>query len=290
MRKIETYERFHRHIAAWHDREIDPVLVVGPPSVGKSHAYATRLGNRPYHRFGGRQTPLHVYKTLHDDPHLPVVLDDISALLQEDCFRDMLKGLCESGQRTLHWGTTTSKLEGRPRTFTCTSPVLIVMNKISSRDADVAAILDRCDAIEFAPSKPEIIARMHEIFPADTELVDLIAELPTLPSLRTLVKARRWNNSKHLNLVEELLAECGAPQAVVHLARIIEGYPESEWCSRYLAETGLTDRTFRRHKRLALQLVDCHAPAERCPDVRRCLPERPSTAGKASDDSDSMLA
>ena len=287
MRKVDTYERFHRHIDAWLDREIDPVLVVGPPGVGKSHAYASRLGNRPHHRFGGRQTPLHVYKAMHDDPHLPVVLDDISALLQEDCFRDMLKGLCESGRRVLHWGTTTNKLEGRPRTFTSTSPVLIVMNKIPSRDGDVAAILDRCDAIEFAPSKPEVIARMHELFPAEAELIDLIAELPTLPSLRTLIKARRWQNSRHLKLVEELLAECGAPQAVVHLARIIEAHPESEWCNRYVSETGLTDRTYRRHKRLALQLVDCRVSTEPCPDVRRCLPKRPSADGDGTNGHDS---
>lgn len=286
MRKVETYERFHRHIAAWLDREIDPVLVVGPPGVGKSHAYASRLGNRPYHRFGGRQTPLHVYKSLHDDPHLPVVLDDISALLQEDCFRDMLKGLCESGERNLHWGTTTNKLEGRPRSFRCTSPVLIVMNKIPSRDADVAAILDRCDAIEFTPTKSEVIARMRELFPADGELIDLIAELPTLPSLRTLIKARRWQNSRHLKLVEELLAECGAPQAVVHLARIIENHPENEWCARYLAETGLTDRTYRRHKRLALQLVECRASSEPCPDVRGCVLGRSSTADDEPDGCD----
>jgi hypothetical protein len=289
MRKVDTYERFHRHIAAWLDREIDPVLVVGPPGVGKSHAYATRLGNRPYHRFGGRQTPLHVYKSLHDDPHLPVVLDDISALLQDDCFRDMLKGLCESGERNLHWGTTTSKLEGRTRSFCCTSPVLIVMNKIPSRDADVAAILDRCDAIEFAPTKSEVIIRMRELFPADAELIDLIAELPTLPSLRTLIKARRWQNSRHLKLVEELLAECGAPQAVVHLARIIENHPENEWCARYLAETGLTDRTYRRHKRLALQLVDCRASPQPCPDVRGCVPDRSSTAADESNGCDTQL-
>ena len=226
-------------------------------------------------------------RQLHD-PHLPVVLDDISALLQEDCFRDMLKGLCESGERNLHWGTTTSKLEGRPRSFRCTSPVLIVMNKIPSRDADVAAILDRCDAIEFAPTKSEVIARMHELFPAEAELIDLIAELPTLPSLRTLIKARRWQNSRHLKLVEELLAECGAPQAVVHLARIIKTHPESEWCARYLAETGLTDRTYRRHKRLALQLVDCRAAAEPCPDVRGCVPDRSSTAADESNGCDTQ--
>ena len=90
---------------------------------------------------------------------------------------------------------------------------------------------------------------------------------------------------RSIKLVEELLAECGAPQAVVHLARIIETHPENEWCARYVAETGLTDRTYRRHKRLALQLVDCRASAEPRPDVRRGLPDQPGPARDGSDDS-----
>lgn len=274
MRRIETYERFHRHIAAWVDRDIDCLLVLGPAGFGKSHAYKDALGNRSCHLFGGRQAPLQVYTTLHDAPHLPVVLDDISALLRDNNFRDMLKALCETGRRVVHWGTTTSKLEGRPKSFVCTSPVLIVMNRMPSRDADVAAILDRCDAIEFAPTKPEVIVRMRELFPEDGELIDLLAELPAMPSLRTLVKACRWQRSKYLNLIEELLAECGVPSPVAQLAQIVESAPERDWCQRYVAETGLTDRTYRRHKRLALQLVECRTSTNRCPNVRLNASER----------------
>ena len=54
MRKFETYERFHRHIAAWVDGEIDCLIVLGPPGIGNSHAYKRVLGNRPHHLFGGR--------------------------------------------------------------------------------------------------------------------------------------------------------------------------------------------------------------------------------------------
>lgn len=180
----------------------------------------------------------------------------------------MLKGLCETGRRVIRWGTTTSKLEGRPQSFVCTAPTLIVLNKLPTRDPDVAAILDRCDAVEFDPTKAEVIARMREVFPDDNELVDQIAELPALPSLRTLVKARQWKKSKHLNLDEELLAECGVPEAVAHLARIIQTVPKSKWCERYRSETGLTERTYRRHRALALQLVACHASPDPCPNVR----------------------
>lgn len=136
------------------------------------------------------------------------------------------------------------------------------------RDPDVAAILDRCDAIEFEPTKTEILRRMREIFPDDNALIDLLAELPALPSLRTLVKARNWQKSKHLNLIQELLDECGVPEPVTQLAQIMESVPESQWCQRYVATTGLTDRTYRRHKSLARQLLDCRGSANRCPDVR----------------------
>jgi hypothetical protein len=268
LRRVETYDRFHRHIAAWADREIDSLMVVGEPGNGKSHAYQSALGNRTYHRFGGRQSPLHVYNTLCDLPHVPVVLDDISALLRDDNFRDMLKALCETGDRVIRWGTTTSKLDGRSTSFTCTAPVLIVLNKIPGRDPDVAAILDRCDAIEFTPTKLEVITRMREIFPDDGGLIELLAELPAMPSFRTLIKARAWERSTHLNLAQELLSECGVPPAVAQLAEIIATCPENEWCSRYMADTGLTERTYRRHKALALQLAECRASANACPNVR----------------------
>ena len=279
IRTITTYERYHRHIAAWVARHIDCLLVLGQPGIGKSHAYQTRLGNRAHHRFGGRQTPLHVYRSLYDDPDLPVVLDDISSLLRDDNFRDMLKALCETGRRTIHWGTTTNKLDGRENTFVCRSPVLIVLNKMPPRDPDVAAIVDRCDTIEFAPSKQEIIVQMREIFPRDAELIDLLAELPATPSFRTLIKARRWQQSRYLNLVEELLDECGVPEPVARLAQIMESSPEHAWCDEYVAATGLTDRTYRRHKRIAGQLLGCRQSQNACPIVRAANDRRIENPG-----------
>ncbi|HUT57806.1 MAG TPA: hypothetical protein VNA25_08125 [Phycisphaerae bacterium] len=268
MRTVDTYERFHRHIAAWVDHEIDSLVVTGKPGTGKSHAYKDAMGLRPYHLLGGRQTPIQAYITVHDDPDFPVVCDDISALLRDHNFIAMFKALCETGRKIIHWGTTTSKLEGRPRSFICTSPVLIVLNKIPKKDEDVMAVLDRCDGIIFEPTKQEIITRMRTIFAHDHALIDLLAKLPVIPTLRTLIKARQWERSRHLNLAEELFSECGVPQPVATLVNIMETLPEEAWCSTYLAATKLTDRTYRRHKSLAEQIVSCRKSRKSCPNVR----------------------
>lgn len=257
MRHVTTYERFHRHVAAWVDRDIERLLVLGKPGFGKSSAYRLGLGNRPYHLFGGRLTPLSLYMKLCDDPHTPIVLDDISGLLRSDDFRDMLKSLCEAGERVVRWNTSTGKLDGRPREIRCTSPVLIVLNKIPARDPDIAAILDRFDAITFEPTKAEVIKRMIGLFPEDRDIVDLLIELAAMPTLRTLIRARGWRDSRHLNLVEELLDECGVPEPITQLVQIMLDAPEDEWCPRYVEVTGLTDRTYRRHKHVARQIVEC---------------------------------
>jgi len=257
MRTIETYERFHRHIRAWAAGEVDCLLVAGTPGTGKSHSYQGVLGNRHYHQFSARKSPLRVYCDLYDDPTLPVIFDDISALFKDDNFVDMLKSLCETDRKIIRWGTTTSKLDGRKCSFVCTSPVLIVLNKIPDRNPDVKAVLDRCDGIRFKPTKAEIIARMREIFPNDGYLIDIMSELPVLPTLRTLVKARRWAQSEHLDLLEELFGECGVPEPIRDLIEIMRAHPEPEWCGRYLSKTGLTDRTYRRHKVLACEVLAC---------------------------------
>ena len=49
MRKIETYDRFHRHIRAWAAREVDCLVVLGEAGTGKTHSYRDVLGNRSCH-------------------------------------------------------------------------------------------------------------------------------------------------------------------------------------------------------------------------------------------------
>lgn len=268
MRKVTSYDRLHSHVRAWAAGEIESLLILGRPGTGKSHTFRDSLADREYHLFSARKTPIQAYIELHDAPELPIVFDDVSSLLRDPDWLDMLKNLLETGPRTIRWGTSTPLLAGRPHSFTCTAQVLIVLNRMPDENADVMAILDRCDGIEFDPPKQAVIVRMREIFPDDGELIGLLAELPVLPSLRTLVKARRWRRSTHLDWRTELIAECGVQDGVSILLEIMRSAPESEWVARYQAATGLTDRTYRRHRDIAEQVLACQPPPNECPNDR----------------------
>lgn len=181
------------------------------------------------------------------------------------------------------WGTSTPLLEGRRQSFEFSGRVLIVLNRMPEEHPDVTAILDRCDCIEFDPPKPAVIARMRDIFPEDDELIDLLAELPVIPSLRTLVKARQWQQSQHLDWREELIAECGVSEGIGILLDIMQSVPESEWLNRFTAATGQTDRSYRRHRKIADQVLACRASEDRCPNaVGAADPERESEHGEAN--------
>lgn len=268
MRRITTYDRLHRHVQAWKMGEIGHLVIMGEPGLGKSWAVKTAIDGQPHHWFSARQSPIEVYCHLHDQPDLMAVFDDVTSLLREDNFVDMLKNLCEDGIKTLRWGTKTEKLEGRARSFECESRVLILLNRLPEKNPDVRAVLDRHHVVLFNPSKTEVIAYMRQHFPEDSHLINLLATLPCFPSVRTLIRARELARSTCLDLHQELLAESGVRDGIAMLIQIMETYPETEWCRRYIDTTGTTDRTYRRDKILADQILECRKSVWACPGVR----------------------
>ncbi len=280
MRDIDSYDRFHRHIRAWAKREISNLMVVGRGGFGKSWSVETVLEHLPHHWFSAKVSPLFLYRELCDHPDWPVVFDDVGSVLRNAQLIEMFKNLCEDGVSTLRWATTTKLLDGRPTSFRCSSPVIVLLNRLPEKNEDVLAILDRFDGINFVPTKAQVIAYMMTYFPEDAEIINLLAQLPVTASMRALKFARQWAGSTEVNMNVELLSEFGAPKGVVPLMDIMAKYPKKEWCRRFVETTGLGERTYQRHKLIAEDLLD----ARKSPDACRIVKLKPVQPTKPDDD------
>jgi len=272
------YKHFYRYMKRWAFRSIESLIVVGTPGVGKSHTAEALLRGRPHHWFSAQQTPLEIYKHICDAPHIPIVFDDVAALLRDKTFLDLLKNLCERGTSTLRWGSSTPKLEGRPTRFRTTAKVLIFLNSLPNKnEGDLAAVLDRCHHFDFQPERSQVIAYMREYFPDDRKLIDIIETLSAKPTLRMLEKIKDFDDGDEDggSLYEDVAKVFGLPDSVVLLIDIMERFPEKEWCRRYIEATGQTDRQFRRNRKIAAELLACRETQNECPDVRLVVPEPP---------------
>jgi len=269
VRTIKTYDLFERNIRSWVKNYIFMMLVTGPPGVGKTRIYQQIISevqeeNRKksgcavplYHQLTGRMSAFECFRELRDDPRSLIIFDDLSGILGDRHFVSLLQQLCETRSiRDVRWNTGTHMLKDEEKFFSCTSRVLVVLNELPRHNDGVLAVLDRLDGINFVPSKREIITRMRRIWPDHGKLVDLMANLSAMPSLRTMTKLIDWERSPYLDAGEALMAECGVLEPIQHLVRIMTNEPKAQWFARYHQATGKGDRSYRRHKQIAEELV-----------------------------------
>ena len=258
FRKVDTYDRLERFVRSWMKGAPPMLAIVGPAGRGKSSAYEQALNGKPYHLFRGRTTAIHLYTEVKERPHLPIVFDDVRQLLREPSTIDTMKQLCDSRpERQIRWRT--KALPDAERQFACTSTCLVVLNEVRRNDPDVEAIIDRLDVIRFDPTKAEIIRKMRSFAKCQRD-VDVIAEAPVLPSLRTLIKYQYWKESEELDEVRELYDECGVPDSIQMIMSIIDTCPRKDWIKTYQQSCGKSyeaaKREWSRKSNIARQLLD----------------------------------
>jgi hypothetical protein len=256
---VTTYEDLLNHVKSWVDpnpAETPRLVILGRGGLGKSYQ-VEKL--RRVHRFVGKTSPYSLFTGLQEEPEQSVIFDDVYSLLRnKDCLDMMKQLLHRNHRRTMHWKT--DKLDVADQTFTFTGKVLIIANSLPSHNEDLAAIFDRCDVIEFCPTKSEIIAVM-ETMTDDKDAIEIFRSLPILPSLRDLEKYLSWKASKYLDANKKLMLACPPPKQVVLLVDIFDELKtKGKWIEAYQERSGKTYEAARsdikRYGDLARQIID----------------------------------
>jgi len=255
MRKIDSYKRLDDHYLNWYEGFISFLAVVGAPGLAKSYYYENLLAHDEYTLFRGHTSALKIYIEVYDHPDRRIVFDDVGQLLRAPACVDLMKSLCDTRpRRTVHWHTTTPLLEGRNDEFNTSAPVLMVCNRNLLANEDVKAILDRANAVEFCPSKAEIIRKLRS-YADDQEIVDFLEVMPIRPTLRTYELARDLKKSPRGNWRQEVMDECGVEKHIQNLVHIIQTEAPEKWLECYHDQTKRSRRDYYNCLPLAKELA-----------------------------------
>lgn len=165
---IATYAELRTLISAWSSKRRMPlVAVTSRPGLGKTEAArstATSLvaaDSAPL-TLDTHVTPMQLYVDLFNHRNQPVILDDLTdRVLKNEIALSILKSLCDSREeRRVEYNSSSLYLDQHdiPRSFTTTSPVLLLSNVFAVVSPAQFALQSRSVHADFTPSTTEVIA------------------------------------------------------------------------------------------------------------------------------------
>ena len=219
---VDRYQELDNYTQAFATGHLRFLMVVGPAGTGKSHAMRTAMdGHAAW--IDGNATAFGVYCAAFMHRDKPIVLDDVDALYRDASGVRLLKQLCQSEpSRMLGWYSDPQYLERRgvPTTFLTSSPVVIIANRWSTVNEDVAALEDRGHMLAFDPTPIEIHRQAATWF-HDQEVLDFVFEhlhLVTNHSFRTYLLACELKKAQ-MDWRRAILSRCLSGPALL-VARI----------------------------------------------------------------------
>lgn len=255
---VRTYADFYSEIDAFEYGERGLLIVVGPPGTSKSTAARKFLKNARV--IEGGSTPYRLYRELHENRDLPIVLDDADKIFRNKDGVFLLKLLTQTEKtKTVQWNSYTPEIRrgDLPAEFTTTSRTLVIANSWPQDDPDIAAIESRGHLVYFVPSHAEM-HRFAAGFGTDPEVYGFIGDhLPYFDrfDLRIYHKAREVKATGERTGDKEMWRRYVRGQMMDGEKRIALGLvndasfgSDNQRAREYSRITGLSGRTFYRHK------------------------------------------
>lgn len=198
--RVTTYADLIPWLHGFRDGNINLLVVVGRPGLGKTRLVRAALGDRPHLLVEGHATPFKTYAELYRHRGRPVVVDDEDSFHADPVKVRLMKCLCNTEPvKRLAWESTTKLLDelNVPPAFDTTSTVAVLTNHLAAASPHVAALCDRGCVVWFDPPAREVHAHAAGWF-ADADILAFFARwvrvIPA-PSLRLYVKAAEMKAS-----------------------------------------------------------------------------------------------
>jgi hypothetical protein len=141
------------------------MVIVGDGGVGKSETVNRTMqavyGGRGWSLVKGKCTPLALYQKLYQSRLVPIVLDDLDALLKNHDNTALLKCVCDTSPvKRVEWSSSHRAFRNEenslPTSFESISRVLVISNDWKTLNKNVAALQNRGVLIFFSPTAIEV--------------------------------------------------------------------------------------------------------------------------------------
>lgn len=267
---IRTYKELAFFIEMFKNRNADLLIIESRGGLGKSSLVESIMSGESYLRILSHITPMQMFILGYKFKDMPIIIDDVDGLLNNDETISLLKMFCETNpSKEIAWLTTHNLLSQLriPLRYETKSKVCILTNDFKELTKKISALKDRGWYIQFEPSDSEILTKIKEImeevgkdisYEEKIEIFNLIKDYSKFCdfSLRTFVKGVqlcRECKNKGVNWKEILLNDLKINPKLVLINTILQDYPEESNRINAWEENGFSKRSYYDYKNLAIQ-------------------------------------
>ncbi len=270
---IKTYKELSFFLNMFKNGNCDLLIIESKGGLGKSRLLENIMLEESYLRILSHITPMQMFILGYKYKNLPIIIDDVDGLMNNEESVSLLKMFCETTEtKEIAWLTTHNLLNqlNVPQRYETTSKVCILTNDFKELTKKISALRDRGWHICFEPNNEEILNKMREIIPLinkleyeeKLEIFNLIEKYSKFCefSLRTFIKGIQlfeeckekdidWNNI--------LLNDLKINPKLVLLNNLLESYKEDKERIIQWEKQGFSKRSYYDYKSLLVQKCSC---------------------------------
>ena len=264
---INNYSDLAFFLNTFKNGNSDLLIIESKGGLGKSRLIESIMKEEPYLRILSHITPMQMFILGYKYRDLPIIIDDVDGLLNNDETISLLKMFCETiNSKEIAWLTTHNLLNQMhvPMRYETKSKVCILTNDFKELTKKISALKDRGWHIQFEPTNEEILSKIKEImsdvckeltYEEKLEVFNLIKDYSKSCdfSLRTFVKGVQLCKEckdKGIDWKKILLTDLKINPKLILINNILDGYREENKRIEVWESQGFSKRSYYDYKNL----------------------------------------